>query len=78
MALSRQVCWRRPNHRAAWRSSDLAGVGLAESFGLAKSCLDVVGGRTVVRDDSDHPGCSILLDSDTDRNSEKTFGLGSS
>ena len=78
MALSRQVFQRHANRPTAWLSSAPAGADLAESFSVTKSCLDVVGGRTVVRDDSDHPGCSILLDSDTDRNSEKTFGLGSS
>ena len=78
MALSRQVCERYANRPTAWLSSGPAGADLAESFSVTKSCLDVVGGRTVVRDDPDHPGCSILLDSDTDRNSEKAFGLGSS
>ena len=77
VALSRQVRQRRVYLTPAWLSSDFAGAHLAESSGVTKSCLDVVGGRPVVCDYSHHPGRSFLLNSDADRNSEETFGLGS-
>jgi len=76
VALSGQVCQRNVYRSAAWQSPDFAGANLAEGPGVTKSCLDVVGGRIVVRNYSHHPGRSFFLDSHADWSSQKTFGLG--